>query len=129
MTQSDDLSKARRIELNIESVSILRQPDITPQASVFGQFDLTSIFAGPFEAGSGANVMTVDVSALSLTLWTASAFVTEVLPDGTPHSGAATYRTWSVQLDQHGQFVQVSFDLLWQWPLPSAVMIFLGCTG
>lgn len=59
VTQSDDLSKARRIELNIESVSILRQPDITPQASVFGQFDLTSIFAGPFEAGSGANVMTV----------------------------------------------------------------------
>jgi hypothetical protein len=73
-------------------------PGITPRAGVFGQFDITSIFAGPFEAGSGANVMTVDVSALSLTLWIASALVTEVMPDGTPHSGAATYRIWSVQL-------------------------------
>lgn len=65
---------------------------------------------------------------LNAALWVVTASVTEVSPDGTPHSGAAFYRTWSVQLDQHGNFIQIAFDLNWSWPLSSAAMIWLGVT-
>lgn len=128
MSQLEDLSNAHRIQFDIEIAKGLPQRAMTPRASLFGSFDITGLFMGPFEARPGTNVFTVDMTNLNAALWVVTASVTEVSPDGTPHSGAAFYRTWSVQLDQHGNFIQIAFDLNWNWPLPSAAMIWLGVT-
>lgn len=135
MTQLDDLSKAHKIELNVESVRGLTQPRVNPQASILGQFDLVTFLVGPFGAEPGQNILTVGIAPLGFTPFTVSASITEVVLAGEfpvippiPHSGAAFFNTWSVQLDQQGQFIQIAFDLMWQWTLWAAAMLILGCT-
>jgi hypothetical protein len=132
MSHIEDLSNAHRIQLEIDNTKLLAQRPITPQAGIFGRFNITGLwtpdFGGPFEAYPGTNTLPIDLTALNQALWVVTASVTEVLPDGTPHVGAAVYRTWSVQLDQHGNLIRIVFDLNWNWPLPSGAMIWLGVT-
>lgn len=132
MSHVEDLSSDHTIQFDIDSAKVLEQRPRTPQAGIFGRFNIgglwTPDFGGPFQAQPGTNTFQVDMTALNQALWVATASVTEVLPDGTPHVGTAVYRTWSVQLDQHGNLIQIKFDLNWNWPLPSGAMIWLGVT-
>ena len=132
MSHGEDPSSAHTIQLDIDSAKLLKQRPRTPQAGIFGRFQIgglwTPDFTGPSEAQRGTNIWQLDMTALNAALFVVAASVTEALPNGTPHFGAAEYRTWSVQLDQPSSQIQIKFDLNWGWPLPSGAMIFLGVT-
>jgi hypothetical protein len=128
-----DLSSAHRIQFDIDGTKARPQQAATPQVSLFGRFDITGLwtpnFVGPVFAQPGTNIFTINMTNLDAVLWVVTASATEVLPaDGTPHAGDALYRTWSVQLDQHGNFIRIAFDVFWTSPLASGVMIWLGVT-
>jgi hypothetical protein len=125
VTHSHDLSQAHEITLDIDRAKVFPELGILKQqAPTNGGF--LWINAQGSEANNGTNFFTFPTGWLGVTPWIASASVTEQSPDGTAHVGAAYFDTLSVQLDQPGQFIRVIFNMEWQWPLPTLVMIIIG---
>jgi hypothetical protein len=125
VTQSIDLSKASRQNLDTTKSKALPKPRKTLPADAVGSYDIFAFFgyATP-DAQPGLNVLTV--TGLPPGTWMVSAFPTEVASDSTPHVGAANFNLQSVELDTDGQFAQVIFNLDWSWPLPYGAMMFIG---
>jgi hypothetical protein len=117
MTRSGDLSKAHEITVDIDSVQVVA-------AGQTGDF--SGIVSNPFEAQPQYNIVDFGIAPAFGTLLVATASVTEVGPDGTPHVGAAYIYTESVQLDAPGRFVRIKFYLDWQWPLPVFIQVIIG---
>jgi hypothetical protein len=116
MSRSDDLSQAH------ESTTDFNQVQVVPAGQTS---DFSGIVSNPVEAQPGYNIVELSVGGFG-TLLTATASVTEVGPDGTPHAGAAYIYTTSVQLDVDRQIVRVFFNLDWKWPLPVFVQVIIG---
>jgi hypothetical protein len=117
MSHSEDLSQAHELTLDMDSAQVI------PAAQTSNFTGL--VFRPSSDAQPGYNFVNVPVAGLG-TLFIATASVTEVGPDGTPHVGAAYIYTTSVQLDVDGQFVRVFFNLDWKWPLPVFIQVIIG---
>lgn len=55
-----------------------------------------------------------------------TAWITEVLPDGTPHAGGAWFTTTSVQLFDDGRQCRVLFTSSFNTHLPAAAQVMFG---
>jgi hypothetical protein len=128
MTKPNDPSQPHRVTLDTGGFQAASSPRPEQQfSSVQGPFEINGfLVAVTNPIGPGQNVeVGIDFPPApeGQEVQTVTAFVTELSPPNTPIQGEAVFLTRRVNFDQQYQSLAVGFNMVWDSPLPVAVML------